>query len=636
MSLLNIPEELKAHNNWVVWKTEIRKGNPTKLPYDANQNGKHVYAKVNNAATWASFDRAVEVSDVLSGNDYEGAGFVFTNTEYIGIDLDGVVHEGTGVHVILESSLPLPAGNRKGNKKLGGEIYNKASARYFTATGDKVDGLSADGIAKIDDPEKIALLHFMVMNLHDPKVTSLWMGDFSAYPSHSEADMALCSLLARRGGFRTVETLDAVFRQSGLMRPEWEHKSKYTIAKALSGKDFVESGNSPPTNTGDYTKIGEPTKPTQARARIGNTIKPKRVNWLWQDKIPLGKLTLFAGNPDNGKSLAAVSVTSICSTGRPFPNTFGSNTLPPGDVMMLLGEDDVEDTAVPRLMAAGADMSRIHFIDGVVRAGAGDDEIRLDMDMKVIECELQACPNIRLIVVDPISNYLGSVSMVAEQDVRRVLIPLKNLADQYNASILLVMHLNKKADLDAINRVGGAMAFIGVARCSWLFARDVSAVEDGDTPESFSMSRIKNNLVARSAGGLSYTIKTEQVQTDSGMVPVPVVVWGEVTHKTADDALEQRHQKPGRPTGTDSKAQEAVHFLESALRDGPRHRKDLEIEARESKGITAITLRRAAIDHLKIKPEGKGRDWTWSLPECNATKESIAEASASTLVEVGS
>jgi hypothetical protein len=220
MSLLNVPRILKSKDHWVVWKTETRDGRPTKPPFDANQNGKHVHAETNNAATWASFDRAVDASDILLGS-YEGAGFVFTDTDYVGVDLDGVVREdktidpfaveilklantyselspsGTGIHLIFESSLPLPVGNRKGSKKLGGEIYNKTSPRYFTVTGDKTD-LSADDITKIDDPEKIALLHFMVLHLHDTKLTRLWMGDTSAFGNdESKADFALMCELAK-------------------------------------------------------------------------------------------------------------------------------------------------------------------------------------------------------------------------------------------------------------------------------------------------------------------------------------------------------------------------------------------------------------------------------------------------------
>ena len=190
--------------------------------------------------------------------------------------------------------------------------------------------------------------------------------------------------------------------------------------------------------------------------RNASEITPRQINWLWQDRIPLGKVTLFAGNPDNGKSLASTSVAAICSRGDNFPASVTDQK--PSDVLMLIGEDDPEDTAIPRLMAARANLDRIDFLDAVRPIKSENREIRLDMDIPAIEKKLASNPNIRLLVIDPISNYLGEVSMVAEQEVRSILIPLKRAAEKYNIAVLIVMHLNKKSDLDAISRVGGAMA----------------------------------------------------------------------------------------------------------------------------------------------------------------------------------
>jgi len=260
----NVPDALKSLDHWVVWKTTTRDGKPTKPPYDANKNGQHAYAETNNPATWAFFARACEMTDIFNGSDYEGEGFVFTDTDYVGVDLDGVVHEddtidpfaveilklansycefspsGTGAHVIFESSLPLPKGNRKGSKQLGGEIYNKTSPRYFTVTGNKIAGFSTDGIAKIDDPRKLSLLHFMVMHLHDTKITKLWMGDLSAYDNdQSRADLALLGILAQLFD-NDAQKMEWAFSASVLgRRDKWTERKDYrdrTIMKAISGK----------------------------------------------------------------------------------------------------------------------------------------------------------------------------------------------------------------------------------------------------------------------------------------------------------------------------------------------------------------------------------------------------------------
>src|SRR6185437_5571506 len=105
-------------------------------------------------------------------------------------------------------------------------------------------------------------------------------------------------------------------------------------------------------------------------------------------------------------------------------------------------------------------------------------EISLDKDMAALERKLIEHPNIRLVVVDPVSNNLGSAGINKEQESRQlVLIPLKDLAARRNVAVLAVMHLNKNTEASGMHRVGGAMAFVGVARAVWLFA------PDPETPE---------------------------------------------------------------------------------------------------------------------------------------------------------
>ena len=359
--------------------------------------------------------------------------------------------------------------------------------------------------------------------------------------------------------------------------------------------------------------------------RRADQIIPKKIQWMWPGKIPFGKLTLFAGNPDNGKSLASTSVAAICSTGGAFSEDHFDHE--PVDVLMLIGEDDADDTAVPRLMAAGANLKRIHFLEAVRPPALESREVRLDIDIPTIERQLEENPNIRLLIIDPISNYLGEVSMIAEQEVRSILIPLKRMAEKHNIAVIIVMHLNKKNDLDAISRVGGAMAFIGVARCSWLFARNVQETpEQGEDitpaekkPDTFSMLRIKNNLVSSTRAGLAYSVVVRPIAIEGEMVQTPYVVWGTVIEGNADDALNRRqtNSTPGapRPMGRpNDKLQKAIHWLESALQDNQPHRtKLLRESAKGEANITSETLDRAwgAIGAKSVKIGGH-YNWQWT------------------------
>lgn len=143
-----IPEELKAHHQWVVWRLELRDGEskPTKVPYYAVDRK----ASSTDPATWLSFDAAWALYE---RGRFNGVGYVFSPDDpYCGIDLDpelptadretilrrfGSYAElspsGRGHHIIVKAKLP-GGGRKKGSI----EVYDRA--RYFTVTGHVVEG----------------------------------------------------------------------------------------------------------------------------------------------------------------------------------------------------------------------------------------------------------------------------------------------------------------------------------------------------------------------------------------------------------------------------------------------------------------------------------------------------------------
>lgn len=447
-------------------------------------------------------------------------------------------------------------------------------------------------------------------------------------------------------------------------------KTRLDLEKRLSGATYAitwpnnrkdandvlthECGNDPEKFKAlvEQLKIRATQIETEPILRNGLDIHPKRIDWMWYEKIPFGKLTLFAGNPDNGKSLASTSIAALCSNGRPFAGGDFPHT--PADVLMMLGEDDLEDTAIPRLIAADADMRRIHFLEGVRPVKSEDREVKLDVDIPAIEKQLETNDKIKLIIIDPISNYLGDVSMVAEQEVRSILIPLKRMAEKYGVAVVIVMHLNKKSDLDAISRVGGAMAFIGVARCSWLFARNVeeepAESEDGlapaeKKPDTFSMLRIKNNLVSSSRSGLAYSVAVKDIPCDNGApIRAPYIVWGNVIVGSADDALgsgkKSQRSEPSEPRGKGrpaDKLQDAVKWLENALQDNmPYPTKVLRENAKGEALISTETLDRAfkTIGARSVKIKGQWH-WQWEPLAVQAEEPEIGEDGAATEFVIG-
>jgi putative DNA primase/helicase len=108
----------------------------------------------------------------------------------------------------------------------------------------------------------------------------------------------------------------------------------------------------------------KPTKPVAPSAimRTFSEIKPETLKWLWPGRIPLGKLTLLIGDPGLGKSLVTIDIAARISRGSNFPD---GERCEVGDVIFLSAEDDAADTIRPRLDAAGADVVRIHTLEGM-------------------------------------------------------------------------------------------------------------------------------------------------------------------------------------------------------------------------------------------------------------------------------
>ncbi len=133
-------------------------------------------------------------------------------------------------------------------------------------------------------------------------------------------------------------------------------------------------------------------------------IEPERIRWLWPGIIARGKITGLVGYPGLGKSQVAIDLASTVSTGRRWPG--GAANGDAGDVIILAAEDDAADTLVPRLIAAGANLTNVH----VVKAVKGDDGVdrafNLAVDLDRLEKEYDP-QRVRLLVVDPVSAYLA-------------------------------------------------------------------------------------------------------------------------------------------------------------------------------------------------------------------------------------
>jgi hypothetical protein len=270
-------------------------------------------------------------------------------------------------------------------------------------------------------------------------------------------------------------------------------------------------------------------------------------------------------------------------------------------VLLINIEDHFHNTIRPRLDALGADCSRIiawTYVSGkLFIEGPHLFALTRDLDrLSTLVCAMQDC---RLVILDPITAFLGDSSDQSSADVWKLLSALASLARKHNFAVLAVSHLRKKEGA-AIHRAMGSLAFVAAARAVWTVAKDPA------DPRKRLLLPLKNNL-ALDTNGLAFTIETHE-PTHAAVVhwlPDPV-------EATADKALAST-RPGGRP---DNERKYAVQWLRTRLSDGAAPVRDIRTDA-DAHGIGYGTLRRA-FRELGAEAVKQGAvkygPWTWRLP----------------------
>lgn len=342
-------------------------------------------------------------------------------------------------------------------------------------------------------------------------------------------------------------------------------------------------------------------------------VESQPLAWLWPGRIPLGKLTLLAGDPGLGKSFLTCDIAARISTGNGWPD--GSAGGEVGSVIMLNCEDDAADTIRPRLDAAGADLSRVFVLDAIDETvsefgAAKRRAFSLERDIPTLETMLQQQSDCRLIVIDPISGYCGRTDSHNNTEVRGLLAPLAELSARHRVAVVAVTHLSKGAGGKAVYRAMGSLAFAAAARAVWAVVKD---------PHHESRRLLVSGKVnvGREPTGLAF-------QVESNLQGEGVLRWdAEPVLMNADELLRQESER--EPSGNRTERDEAKEWLGDVLSAGAVAANEVK-EAAKSNGITLATLRRAA-DELGVvhKREGFGRGSRlfWSLPDHTCSPNGI-------------
>jgi hypothetical protein len=318
-----------------------------------------------------------------------------------------------------------------------------------------------------------------------------------------------------------------------------------------------------------------------------------------------GKVTVIAGLPGDGKTLIACDVAARISRGLPWPCGGIAET---GKILLLTAEDDPGDTLRPRIEVAGADLTRVELITGAVRQDprTGDrtvDLISLVHDLVRLEAKIRET-NCTLLIIDPLTSFADTdTNKTAET--RRLLDGLAQLARRTDIAVLLITHLNKRADArKAMQMVAGSHVILAAVRAAFATGRDPQ-----DDQRRLLLPLKLNNSAEE--GGFAFRVIVEQHNICGD---TPTLEWESVRVKnvSADEALAG---STPRSQGAADKYAEAEKWLREKLSCGPVESDQLQREARD-RGITDRSLKQV-LRGLKAASEPRGYQGKWitRLPE---------------------
>jgi hypothetical protein len=339
-------------------------------------------------------------------------------------------------------------------------------------------------------------------------------------------------------------------------------------------------------------------------SRVADDIEPEAVSFLDDPLIPLGAVTLLVGQPGLAKTTVALHKLAQVTRGTLRGDLYET----PSPVLVWSGEDSAANTLVPRLRAAGADMTLVKLL--TVEEDGLEDSLTLPDDADLLANEVIRT-GAKVIMVDPIMAAISdNTDAHRDHSIRRSLAPLFRLADKTGVAVLAVAHLNKQTQGDLIQRVGGSVGLTGAVRSAILVARDPEHPEDDSARV---LVHGKHNLSVP-APTRRFKVVSATIDT-TPPISTAAIVWGEdAPHLHAEDVLQGGARERQSP-----KREGAKEMLVEMLANGPRRRSDIEAEA-EGRDISWRSVERAKADldiddDQRSEPgkQGAGPSW-WFFP----------------------
>ncbi|MBP2323780.1 hypothetical protein JOF56_004165 [Kibdelosporangium banguiense] len=393
--------------------------------------------------------------------------------------------------------------------------------------------------------------------------------------------------------------------------PRGSGDPRHGIAAHMATAATSAGSQAPRRHTADqvgHEPTAEPIAVPTRRARVtwASQIEPEPAVWLWehegQGRIPVGSQSTAAGREGTGKSSFGLWMSAQLSQGT-LPGCYYGE---PRNVLYVAVEDSWKHTLVPRLIAAGADLTKVGRFDVLVDAGI-EVTLSLPVDNQLLEDTILDHQAV-LVVIDPLmSTIAAGLDTHREREVRRALDPLARIADRTGAVVLGIAHFSKGNSGDAASMITGSGAFKNVPRSVLAFARD-----DVDERGSRVMTQVKNSLGRDSLPSLSYVIEEVQVPTAKGIAHTGRLVFTGQSERSVQDILHE-----SRTGDLESRAErnEAEEWLRGYLLEQGGAAKAAHIlKAARADGIAEATLkrarRRAGVTSTRAG-FGQGSVWSW-------------------------
>ena len=335
-----------------------------------------------------------------------------------------------------------------------------------------------------------------------------------------------------------------------------------------------------------------------------DSVEVEQVEWLLYPFIPYGKVTIIQGDPGEGKTTMVLQIIAKLTRGEPVlpvtdttkekqsdeadsenndsdaeGNIQEQPSILPVNVIYQTAEDGLGDTIKPRLLAAGADCSKVLVID--------DSDQPLTMaDVRLEEAIVQT--KAKMVVLDPIQGFLGAdVDMHRANEIRPLMKRIAVLAEKYHCAVILIGHMNKNSNGKSSYRGLGSIDFQAAARSVLIVGRVK------DEPEVRVVCHTKSSLAPE---GTSIAFRLDK---NNGFE------WIGEYDISADELL--------NGDGRGQKSRKAKEFLLEILANGGMTQKKIAEEA-EARGIKSKTLWNAKRE-LEIDSVKRGKQWYWMLPE---------------------